>query len=84
MPLIRYNCECGKSIRKFYRSGDDAPDLFLCGCGLDMKRILSGPSQGSKIVVDNGVQARKVEINVDTIKDNENKARFIQKLREKP
>lgn len=84
MPIIRYNCECGHTVGKFHRAGASAPALISCTCGKDMKRTLSGPTSDTKIVVDNGVQARKVEINVDAIKDNQNKARFIQKLREKP
>ena len=49
-----------------------------------MKKTLSGPSSNSLIAIDNGVQARRVEVNIDSIKDNQNKARFITKLREKP
>lgn len=84
MPIIRYNCDCGESVGKFYRAGASAPALILCKCGKDMKRTLSGPSSDTKISVDNGVQARRVEINVESIKDSQNKARFIKKLREKP
>lgn len=84
MPLIRYICECGISKGKFYRVGADAPALFPCECSKDMKKILSGPSSESKVVIDNGVQARKVEINLDVMKDNQNKARFKEKMREKP
>lgn len=84
MPIIRYNCQCGESVGKFYRAGASAPALLPCVCGLELKRTLAGPTSDSKIVVDNGVQARKVEINVDHIKDSQNKARFVQKMREKP
>jgi len=84
MPLIRYSCECGKFKSKFHRVGTSAPALLLCECGKDMKKTLSGPSSNSLIAIDNGVQARRVEVNIDSIKDNQNKARFITKLREKP
>lgn len=84
MPLIRYICECGISKGKFYRAGGVAPGLFPCECGKNMKKILSGPSAESKVVLDNGVQARKVELNLDVMKDNENKARYKEKAREKP
>jgi hypothetical protein len=85
MPLIRYSCSCGHSQGKFFRSGAQAPGLLPCSkCDLEMKRTLSGPSADTKITVDNGAQARAVLINVDQIKDNQNKARFIAKLREKP
>ena len=85
MPLIRYTCECNHSMNKFFRAGASAPALLSCPvCEKEMKRVLSGPRAESKIVIDNGVQARKKEINVEAIKDNQNKARFVQKLREKP
>ena len=84
MPIIRYSCQCGESSGKFYRAGASAPAFLPCVCGLEMKRTLFGPTSDSKIVVDNGVQARKIEINVDHIKDNQNKARFKEKAREKP
>lgn len=84
MPIIRYSCECGLSVGKFHRAGAIAPALILCKCGKEMDRTLSGPSADSKIAVDNGAQARRVYINVDAVKDNQNKARFIKKLREKP
>jgi len=84
MPMIRFNCSCGNSFRKLYRAGADVPAFYVCECGLEAKRILSGP-QGvdTKISVDNGVQARAVEINVDQIKDGQNRSRFIEKLRNK-
>jgi hypothetical protein len=39
-----------------------------------MKKLLSAPSSTSKITVDNGVQARAVEINPDIIEINEARA----------
>ena len=84
MPIIRYKCECGESVGKYHRSGASAPVSFVCACGKDMKRTMMGPSQNSKIAVDNGAQARKIEISVDEIKDGQNKARFIEKQRNKP
>jgi hypothetical protein len=50
-----------------------------------MKRVLSGPQgMDSKIRVNNGAQPRDVEINVDHIKDNQNRARFKENQRETP
>jgi len=85
MSLIRFTCECGITIRKLFRAGKEITGSLPCECGKEMKRILSGPAGiGSRISVDNGVQARAVEINVDHIKDGENRARFAQNLREAP
>lgn len=85
MPIIRYNCSCGHSVGKFIKAGGKAPAFLPCPeCKQDMYKTLSGPTSDSKIKVDNGVQARPVEINVESIKDSQNRARFIQKMREKP
>lgn len=84
MPLIRYTCECGESIKKFYKAGAIAPAFLVCQCSLNMKKTLSGPSAESKTVIDNGVQARKIEVNIEAIKDGQNKARFVKKMRENP
>lgn len=40
-----------------------------------MKKILSSPSSSSKISVDNGVQARAVEISPDIIETNEERSK---------
>ena len=81
MPLIAYACKCKHVIKKFFRQGKDAPAFFACEkCNSQMKKSLSAPSNGSKIVVDNGVQARAVEIVPDIIEIN--KARSEKNYRE--
>jgi len=82
MPLIAYACECGNIEKKFMRQAKDAPVSFLCpNCKKsDMKKQLSSPSSSSKITVDNGVQARAVEIVPDIIEIN--KARSEKDYRE--
>lgn len=82
MPLIAYACICGHSEKKFMRQAKDAPASFLCSkCQKDqLKKQLSSPSSSSKIVVDNGVQARAVEIMPDIIEIN--KARSEKDYRE--
>lgn len=63
MPIIVYACECTHVIKKFVRQVKNIPASFLCEkCGKDMKKQLSSPNSVSKITVDNGVQARAVEI----------------------
>lgn len=77
MPLINYVCECKHSVSKFYRQAKEAPAVLTCSrpeCGKNAKKSLKAPSSVSKIVVDNGVQARAVEINPDIIEINEARA----------
>lgn len=63
MPLIHYLCECKKSASKFFRQAKDAPAFFICdNCNKEMKKQLRSPSTLSKVTIDNGVQARAVEI----------------------
>ena len=83
MPLIAYACKNGKKEKKFVRQAKDAPASFLCpaeDCYHEMKKQLSSPSSSSKITVDNGVQARAVEITPDIIEIN--KARSEKDYRE--
>lgn len=82
MPLIAYACLCGNTTKKMIRQAKDAPTSFLCPkCNIDqMKKQLSSPSSSSKIVIDNGVMARSVEITPDIISIN--KARSEKDYRE--
>lgn len=79
MPLIRYKCisdQCGKLNSKLYRSGLNVDQDIPCKeCGSKAKRILSSPASSSKIMVDNGVQARAVEINPNIMEINSERAR---------
>ena len=75
MPRISYKCKCGHERKKFFSSANKVSSNIVCGlCGLDMKRTLSGPTQRSKMIVDNGVQAKATEIDreiVEIIEDRE-------------
>jgi len=71
MPLISYLCGCGNKASKFHRNAKDAPMEFTCACGSELKKQLSAPSSKSVITVDNGIQAKAVEVNLDTIQSNE-------------
>lgn len=82
MPLIAYSCNCGHNFSKMIRQAKDAPAVFVCpSCKNESaKKQLSSPSQSSKIVIDNGVQARAVEVVPDIIEIN--KARSERNYRE--
>lgn len=82
MPIIRFKCECTNEVGKFFRRVSDVPFSFPCNkCAKDMKKVLSAPNSGSKIVIDNGVQARAVEIVPDIVEIN--KERSSKNYREK-
>jgi len=70
MPLICYLCSCKKTVSKFYRVAKDALPGIICECGLEMKKQLSAPSNKSVLTIDNGVQAKAVEVNLATIESN--------------
>lgn len=71
MPLFAYSCKCGLVMKKLMRVAKDAPPFLICiKCGNSAKKLLSAPSQQSKISIDNGIQARAVEINPDIVEIN--------------
>lgn len=75
MPRIAYKCQCGNEKKKFFSTTKKITDTIGCKvCGEEMKRTLSGPTQRSKMVVDNGVQAKATELDreiVEIIEDRE-------------
>ena len=71
MPLIYYVCKCGKGSSKFFKLAKEAPSTITCDCGLEFKKQLSSPSSASKIVIDNGLMAKAIEIDLDVVKSNE-------------
>lgn len=76
MPLFHYLCgKNNHSTKKFYRQAKEAPAVILCSiCKYDAKKMLAAPSSSSKVTVDNGVQARAVEVNPDIIEINKERA----------
>ena len=75
MPLIAYTCECSISKSKLFRRVADAPATIICECGKDMKKTLSSPTSSSKITIDNGFQARRVEIIPNIVEINEERSK---------
>lgn len=75
MPIILYKCDnCDNEFKKFHRTSKDILNKIQCDCGGQLGRQLSSPSQRSKIVIDNGVQTKAVEIDreiVEIIEDRE-------------
>lgn len=65
MPLINFVCnnpECENCIEHFYAKRKDIPTYLDCFCGGKLERTLGAPSSMSKVSIDNGVQAKAVEI----------------------
>ena len=65
--FIRFVCnnpDCNNSIRKFFRQSKDIPPFLDCGeCGTGkLERQLGAPNSHSTQIIDNGIQARQVEI----------------------
>jgi len=65
--LIMFSCnnpECKNSISKFFKSHKDIPPFLDCGeCGTGkLEREYSSPSSKSTVFVDNGMQAKTVEV----------------------
>ncbi len=72
MPLIVYGCESNHVIKKFVRNPKDAVPSLICSiCDKNMKKLLRSPTNETKIVVDNGFQAKQVEINPNIIEMND-------------
>lgn len=75
MPIILYKCpDCNSEFKKFHRTSKDILNKIECTCGGQFLRQLSSPSQRSKMVIDNGVQAKATEIDreiVEIIEDRE-------------
>lgn len=73
---------CGHSANKFFRSAKDAVGDIKCDkCDRVMARGLKAPASTSTVIVDNGVQARATEVNLEVVEDI--KARSTKDFTEK-
>ncbi len=71
MPLINYSCSCGKILKKYFKSAKDSPSVVGCECGLEAKKGFGATSSSYKVTIDNGLMARKIEVdpNIQEIND---------------
>jgi hypothetical protein len=71
MPLIAYVCSCGEVFKKYLKSAKDALPTVKCKCGLEAKKCFGTTSSSHKTVIDNGLMARRLEIdpNIQEIND---------------
>lgn len=76
MPLIPYVCPNGHRASKMYKFRPDAPVTLACTeCAETMKRAFGTPSSTSVVTVDNGIQAKAVEVNLEVVESNKENAK---------
>ena len=74
MPLINYVCGCGKSFKKYLKSAKDALPSVKCECGLEAKKSFGATSSSHLTVIDNGLQARRVEVDPNIMEINDERS----------
>jgi hypothetical protein len=80
MPLITYICnnhECRNTITKSFKPKDKIAGYLDCGCCSvgKLERQLGAPSSVTKTKIDNGINARPVEIYENIVEMNEERSR---------
>jgi hypothetical protein len=76
--LIKFKCNnCENSITKFFNSVVDVPPFLDCGqCGVGkLERQLGAPTSKSTQIIDNGIQARQVEVSNEVVEKERNKGK---------
>jgi hypothetical protein len=74
MPLINYECSCGEIQKKYFKSAKDALPIVKCKCGLEAKKVFGNTSSSHKIVIDNGLMSRRLEISEDIQEVNDQRS----------
>jgi hypothetical protein len=70
--MVLFQCnnpDCTNEIKKFFKKSADIPPFLDCGeCGTGkLERTLGSPSTKSTQIIDNGSQARQVEIDNNVV-----------------
>lgn len=76
--IIKFVCnnpDCGNHITKYYKSLKDVTPFLDCGaCGTGkLERTLAAPSSKSTQFIDNGAQARRVEVMQEVVEQEQDK-----------
>ena len=74
MPLINYSCDCGEVLKKYLKSAKDALPTVKCKCGLEAKKSFGNTSSSHLIIIDNGLMAKKIEVNPDIMQINDERS----------
>ena len=75
MPLINYSCSCGLVFKKYYKTAKDSPPRNPCKCGAEAVKSFGVTSSSHKIVIDNGLMAKKVEVDPDIMEINDERSK---------
>lgn len=71
MPIFSYICEDSHVTKKFIRQVKDVPQTVECPeCKKDAKKTLGEPMSVSKVIIDNGLMPRAIEVHPDIGKIN--------------
>ncbi len=78
MPMIQFQCnnpDCDNGITKLFTNIKQIPPFLDCGqCGTGkLERQLGAPNTKSTQIIDNGIQARRVEIDNDVVEKERNR-----------
>ncbi len=75
MPLINYICSCGEISKKYFKTAKDVPSTVRCKCESEARRAFGSTSSSHKIIVDNGLMARRLEIDPDIMEINDDRSK---------
>ena len=76
--MVKFECnnpECDNEISKYFKSFKDISPFLDCGaCGTGkLERTLGAPSTKSTQFIDNGIQARRVEVMSEVVQKERDK-----------
>lgn len=74
MPLLNYLCTCGEIQKKYFKAVKDAPPSIECKCGTKAVKVFGATSSSHLVTIDNGLMARKIEINPDIMEINDERS----------
>jgi hypothetical protein len=66
MKILNFRCNlCKNEIKKLFKTGDTIPHYLTCECSGVLEKQLPDFSTTTVEVVDNGIQAKRLEIRKD-------------------
>jgi len=74
MPLINYPCSCGEVQKKYFKTITDILPSIKCVCGLEAKKAFGATSSSHKMVIDNGLMARRLQIDPAIMEINDERS----------
>ena len=75
MPLINYLCECSETTKKYVKLVADVLKTVDCPkCGNQASRVFGNTSSSTKVLIDNGLMARKLELDPAIMEINDERS----------